>query len=89
MAVLGRLAAARVMILLQGDGAFRAVLGRFFTAAGFLAGVGIDDVADAVVANFENVGASVFADSAASAKVGIDLRNRHACPPVAVTCSPI
>jgi hypothetical protein len=70
------------VLLLDADRAFRALVSGFFTASGIFARVGIDHVADAVIADLEYVGADILADTTPGAKIGIDFRNTHGTPPL-------
>jgi hypothetical protein len=68
--------------LLDADRAFRALVSGLFATAGVFARVGVDHVGDAVVADLENVGADILADTAPGAKIGIDFGNTHGTPPL-------
>jgi len=75
--------------LLDADGAFRALVSGFFAAAGVFTSIGIDHVTDAVIADLENIGADILADTAPGAKIGIDFGNTHGTPPLGLTSVPI
>jgi hypothetical protein len=75
--------------LLDADRAFRALVSGFFAAAGIFARIRIDYVADAVIADLENIGADILTDAAPGAKIGIDFRNTHGTPPLGLSSVPI
>jgi hypothetical protein len=75
--------------LLDADRAFGALVSGFFAAAGIFARVRIDNVADAVIADLENIGADILADTAPGAKIGIDFGNTHGSPPLGLASEPI
>jgi hypothetical protein len=76
-------------LLLDADSALGALVSGFLAAAGIFARVRIDHVADAVIADLENVGTNILADTAPGAKIGIDFRNTHGSPPLGLTSEPI
>jgi hypothetical protein len=75
--------------LLDADGAFRALVSGFLAAAGVFARIGIDHVADAVIADLEYILADILTDAAPGAKVGIDFGNTHGTPPLGLTNVPV
>jgi hypothetical protein len=64
-------------VLLDADCAFGALVSGLFATAGVFARIGIDHVGDAVIADLENIGADILADTTPGAKIGIDFRNTH------------
>jgi hypothetical protein len=64
-------------VLLDADSAFRALVSGLFATAGVFARVRVDHVGDAVIADLENIGADILADTTPGAKIGIDFRNTH------------
>jgi hypothetical protein len=76
-------------LLLDADRALWALVSGFLAAAGIFARVRIDHVADAVIADLENIGADILTDAAPGAKIGIDFGNTHGFPPLGLTSEPI
>jgi hypothetical protein len=70
------------MFLLDGDRAFWALVSRFFAAAGVFARVRVDHVAQAVIADLEDIGTDIFADTTPGAEIGIDFGDTHGSPPL-------
>jgi hypothetical protein len=64
-------------VLLDADSAFRTLVSGLFATAGVFTRVGIYHVGDAVIADLENIGADILADTTPGAKIGIDFRNTH------------
>ena len=77
------------VLLLDADGALRALVSGLLAAAGVFARVRVDHVADTVVADLENIGADIFTDTAPGAKIGIDFGNTHGTPPLGLASEPI
>jgi len=77
------------VLLLDADGALRALVSGLLAAAGVFARVRIDHVADAVVADLENIGADILTDTTPGAKIGIDFGNTHGTPPLGLASEPI
>jgi hypothetical protein len=64
-------------LLLDGNSALGALVCGFFAAASVFAGIGVNNVAQAVVADLENVGANIFTDTTTGAKVRINFGYTH------------
>jgi hypothetical protein len=77
------------VLLLDADGALRALVSGFLTAASIFARVRIDHVGDAVVADLEDIGADIFTDTTPGAEIGIDFGNTHGTPPLGLSSEPI
>ena len=83
------LRATAAVLLLDADGALRALVSGFFAAAGIFARIGVDHVGDAVIADLENIRADILTDTAPGAKIGIDFGNTHGTPPLGLASVPI